>query len=398
MAKLAGELCERLGQPSLIGEILAGVVLGNTFLFSYLKLDIAESTDTIALFAQLGVIFLIFSVGLETRSADVRKVGRCAFFVALLGVILPFIMGATFILVWHGNLNEALFLGAAMVATSVAITARVLHDLNAFNRKEAMIILSAAVIDDVMGIAVLTMVVGLSGGQFKIFDLGVTLIISIAFVIFFLFYGGKIVAKLTSDDSRLSVTKRMHGKDAPLVLALTFCLGMSFLAAYLRLAAIIGAFFAGMAFADVKERFNLKERFATLTSLLAPFFFVYLGMQVRGLALEPIWLVSTMLIVMLAILSKWIACMIPAWKEMGPHSASIVGVGMIPRGEVGLIVALIGLQSGLISNDIYASVVFMAIATSMIAPTILKRLLMRENKNNQVGSGKTVTKKAEIKK
>jgi len=350
--------------------------------------------ETIALFAQLGVIFLIFSVGLETRSADVRKVGRCAFFVALRGVILPFIMGATFILVWHGTVNEALFLGAAMVATSVAITARVLHDLNAFKRKEAMIILSAAVIDDVMGIVVLTMVVGLSGGQFSLYDLVVTLIISIAFVIFFLFFGGRIVAKLTSDDSRMSVTKRMHGKDAPLVLALTFCLGMSFLAAYLRLAAIIGAFFAGMAFADVKEKFNLKERFATLTSLLAPFFFVYLGMQVRGFALEPIWLVSTMLIVMLAILSKWIACMIPVIKEMDQHSASIVGVGMIPRGEVGLIIALIGIQSGIISQNIYASVVVMAIATSMIAPTILKRLLMSEHPNGQTRTGKTVSAKA----
>lgn len=383
LAKLAGMLCERLGQPSLVGEIIVGIVLIYPTVNDHLQLDDPTSMSTISLFAQLGVIFLVFSIGLETRSSEVRKVGRTAFLVALLGVVVPFVMGLSLILVWKGvmMMGEALFLGAALVATSVAITARVLQEVNAMKREEAMIILSAAVIDDVMGIVVLTMVAGLSGGTLNIVDLVTTIVLASAFVVFFLFFGGRIVAKLTSDDSRLSVVKRARGHDAPLVLALIFCLGMSLLAEYLKLAAIIGAFFAGMAFAEVKDKFHLEARFGTLTSLMAPFFFVFLGLQIKGFGWSLVWLVSTMLIIMIAILSKWIGCMLPVWKSRGSHSASIVGVGMIPRGEVGMIVALVGLGSGMISTDIYASVIFMAIATSMIAPTVLKRLLMSEHPN-----------------
>jgi Kef-type K+ transport system membrane component KefB len=377
VAKLAGEVCERLGQPSLVGEILAGVIIANTFMFGYLNLNDEVSMNVIELFAQLGVIFLIFTVGLEVSATEIRKVGMCAFLVALSGVIIPFFMGFSLILFWRGPLPEALFVGAALVATSLAISARVLHETDALKGREAIIILSAAAIDDVLGILVLTTVVGLSGGQFSIPDILFTMCIASAFVVFFLFYGGKIIAKLTSEQSRISIVKRMRGHDAPLILALIFCLGMSLVAEYLRLAAIIGAFFAGMAFADVKDKFDLGYRFRTLTSLMAPFFFVFLGLHVVAVGATP-WILFTIILVIVAILSKWIGCSIPVAPSMGKKSAWIVGVAMVPRGEVALIVALIGLNSGIISQDIFASVVFMAIATSIIAPTILKRMIIKK--------------------
>jgi Kef-type K+ transport system membrane component KefB len=378
LAKVGGLICERLGVSSVIGEILAGVVVANTVIFQWLSLDLDLSLFEI--FSELGVIFLLFAVGLETPFSELRKVGKTATLVAVLGVIIPFFAGLTIILgLGHGQ-TEALFIGAAMVATSVGITARVIKDMDLTRSIESRVIIGAAVIDDVLGMIVLAIVVGIAaGGSNSIIDIVLVSATGVAFVLLVIFFGSIVLPSARKrvngrkdnapvDDSTVCVKKRKV-TISPLPLAIIVCLGLSFAASYTGLAAIIGAFLAGMAFAEFKDKWPCDEDFRPINAFLVPFFFLFVGMSVNLASFGEV-LILAIIVTLLAVVTKYIGCGLGSLK-LGRGSANIIGVGMVPRGEVGIIVATIGLNMSVVSQGMFSVVVFMSMATTIVAPFLL---------------------------
>jgi Na+:H+ antiporter len=367
-AKVLGELFERIKLPSVLGEILAGAALGPY------ALGWIVPSDTIHSVAEIGAIFVLFSAGLETSSQDLIRVGPKALLVAVAGIIMPFVLGFGY-MKWRGDASsEAIFVGAAMVATSVGITARVLGDLRVLATRAAKIILGAAVFDDILGMVLLAIVAGLaSGGGLEWLHLGVLTGEAAAFALFMVFLAPRIVRRIQPRMDRLST------QHAPLIVALALCLFLSWLSVRIGMAAIIGAFFAGLMFSDYAPQWNLLPRVGGITEFLAPFFFFSIGsrLNLHLFAGNVLW--AAIVISLLAIVSKVIGCGLPLWKE-GWLSAMQVGVGMMPRGEVALIVALVGLQSQIVLPSTYAIVVFMTAVTTLLAPPLLRVLFRNEVK------------------
>jgi len=367
-AKVAGELFESVRLPSVLGEILAGIALG-PFALSWIN-----PSDTIHSVAEIGAIFVLFSAGLETSPQDLIRVGRKALLVAVAGVIVPFVLGFVYMKRLGNATSEAIFVGAAMVATSVGITARVLGDLRVLATRTAKIILGAAVFDDILGMVLLAVVAGLaSESGLEWVHLGVLVVEAAAFALFMIFVAPHIVRRIQPRLGRLSI------QNAPLIVALALCLFLSWLSAKIGMAAIIGAFFAGLMFADYAPGWNLLPRVGGITEFLAPFFFFTIGSRLNLHLFAGNVLYVAIVISLLAIGSKVVGCGLPLWRE-GRLSALQVGVGMMPRGEVALIVALVGLRSQIVLPSTYAIVVFMTAVTTILAPPLLRYLYRGEIK------------------
>ena len=361
-AKLFGEVFERLHLPAVLGEILAGVVVG-PFGAGFVVPD-----EAIYSIAEIGAIFLLFTVGLETQPKDLLSVGRTSLYVALAGIAVPFLFGFSYMMIRHGSPHEAVFVAAAMVATSVGITARVLGDMHVLQTLPARIILGAAVFDDILGMILLGVVVGLvSTTALPWAQLTITSIEAIGFALLMMFYAPRVVRRMEPG------LERMSTQDAPLVIALAICLGLSYGAVKIGMAAIIGAFFAGLAFAEYSPRWNLRPRAFAINEFLAPFFFFSMGARLNLHVFDRKLIISAIVISLLAFISKLVGCGLPVLKS-GWKTALKVGVGMVPRGEVGLIVALVGLQMNIISPSAYALVIIMTGVTTLVAPPIMKLL------------------------
>jgi Kef-type K+ transport system membrane component KefB len=374
LARVGAIVFERIRFPAVIGEILIGVIIGNTILFDFLRLE--TDFEVFQVFAELGIIFLLFTVGLETRFSDLRLVGRTATLVAILGVILPFIAGYLIIDIATGQPIEALFMGTAMVATSVGITARVIRDMDLTNTIESKVIIGAAVIDDILGMIVLAIVVGIAaGGAINLVDTAIVAVEAVFFVLLVIYLGSKFLPKARKwAPDHLGLTGKKSSKKRRRIvsafpLALVVCFGFSALASYLGLAAIIGAFLAGMIFSELEDVLPCKSGFESVGEFLVPFFFLFVGIQVDVQSFGGVAVLAIIITVM-AILTKFVGCGLGAMK-LGGKSAIIVGVGMVPRGEVGIIVASIGLTAGAISGDMYSIVVAMSLATTLVAPSLL---------------------------
>jgi len=365
-AKVFGEIFERLGLPAVVGEILAGIVLGP---FATKLVNPGATTLSIA---ELGAIFLLFTVGLETSPKELIRVGRTSLGVALAGVLAPLALGFAYLRLRGHPTHEAIFVAAAMVATSVGITARVMGDLRVLHTRVARIILGAAVADDILGMIVLAVVAGLgSSGGVQWLELIVLLAEAVAFTVFMVFFASKVIHRMRPGVERLSI------QNAPLILALALCLGLSVAAERIGMAAIIGAFFAGLAFAEYSVEWHLAPRVNAITEFLAPFFFFTMGARLDLHVFAPEVMVACVVVTVLALIGKVVACGLPVLREGWP-SALKVGVGMTPRGEVALIVALIGLQMKTLSEAAYAIVIFMTGATTLIAPPVLRYLFKRD--------------------
>jgi len=380
-AKIFGELFEQLSLPAVLGEILSGVVLG-----PYLTAFVIPSDATTSI-GELGAIFLLFTVGLGTRPKELIKIGASALGVATAGMALPFLMGFVYLLVRHHPTHEAAFIAAAMVATSVGITARVLEDLGVMQTRPAKIILGAAVFDDILGMVLLAVVVGLvSSGEIAWIQLSLLLVEAIGFALAMIFFAPRVIQHMRPG------LERMETHNAPLVLALAICLALSVGAEKIGMAAIIGAFFAGLAFAEYAPEWNLTPRVAGINEFLAPFFFFIMGAKLNLSVFNGSLLIAAGVVSVLAIISKLIGCGLPVLRE-GWDTALKVGVGMTPRGEVGLIVALLGLQMKMISDAAYAIVVFMTAATTIFAPITLRVLYRKQehtDKAPEYDTGETV--------
>ncbi|EHN11421.1 Na+/H+ antiporter [Patulibacter medicamentivorans] len=365
-AKIGDELFKRLGQPSLIGEILAGVIVGPSVL------GLVHPQGTIEVFAELGVIFLLFWVGLETRLSDLRAVGTSAITVGVLGVVLPFAAGSVLGAALGEGTATSMFLGAALVATSVGITSAVLVDLGLLSRRVSRVILGAAIVDDILAMVLLAVATGIAEqGSVDVGGIAVVLVVTTAFLGFVALGGTQLLARVPD------LLERPRFAESPLMPAVLLCLGLAAIAAEIGLAAIIGAFLAGMAVAETKDHNDVEEEIAPLYAFFPPFFFAAIGLQVDpGAFADGDVLALLAAVTVLAIVTKFAGAWLGARLTMRPRprEAAFVGVGMIPRGEVGIIVASLGASAGVIDGDQFTVVVGMSILTTLLVPPLLRRL------------------------
>jgi Kef-type K+ transport system membrane component KefB len=378
-ARLGGALAERLGQPAVLGELAAGIALGALPLVGIDALAFMANDHTVEALAELGVILLLFEVGLDTRLTDLLKVGVSAFLVATVGVIAPMILGW---LVGRWLLPGAhpyvpLFLGATLCATSVGITARVLRDVGRVATPEGQIILGAAVIDDVMGLLVLAVMSGMvEGGASSSAGRHVGLVTAkaLAFLVGSLLLGRWLAPRL------FRIAARLRGRGVVLTAALVTCFVLSWVASAAGLAAIVGAFAAGLVLEGVPfpelmpEGESIEGALLPLSTVLVPVFFVHMGMRVNLAGLSGRSLALAAALSVAAILGKQ-ACSL-AVVTPGADRLSI-GFGMIPRGEVGLIFAGIGTQlrvegQPLLGPGELAAVVAMVLVTTIVTPPLLR--------------------------
>jgi len=359
-AKLLAELFEQIGQPGIVGEILAGVVIGPGVL-GWVRPD-----EFLGALAELGVIFLLFRVGLDVKASELMRVGKTALLVAVAGVLVPFLAGWGIMTARGVSSIEAIFVGSAMVATSIGITARVLSAMGLLGHRASQAILAAAVIDDVLGLLILAVVSSVARGHVNILQLSLTAVLAIGFTALVAHFGTQAMGRIVP-----GIQARFRGGEVQFNLALVLLFAMSYLATRAGVAAIIGAFLAGMALSETVER-RVHELTHGVSELLVPFFLVGIGLNLKPSVFgstETILL--ALLILVAAVLSKFLACGVGA-LSLGRADALRVGAGMIPRGEVGMVVAQIGLGLGVVSQQVYGVVVFMAIATTLVAPPLIR--------------------------
>lgn len=367
-AKIAAEIFEHLRQPPVVGEILAGVIIGGSVL------GLVEPSEFTSLLAEIGIIFLLFTVGLETKPSAILKVGKTALIVAVLGIVVPFAGGYLLMLAWGSNSLQAVFIGTALVATSVGITARVLQKLGLLDAPTSRIILGAAVIDDILGLIMLSIVSSSAKGSINYAEIITTTVLAIGFTLFIGSIGAKFITFAAP------YIERLRTGDSFFVFSLVLCLGLSVAAAYIGVAAIIGAFLAGMALAEASEKVKLVHKQTNaVTEFLVPFFLVNIGMQLKlDVFRDTNIIVLAIVVTVVALLTKWIGCGLAA-ISLGWRRAAQVGVGMSPRGEFCVVVVQIGLGLAVIDDALYGVVLFMVVATTLIAPPILKYLFSNED-------------------
>ncbi|WP_020467456.1 cation:proton antiporter [Singulisphaera acidiphila] len=366
-ARLCGALAKAIGQPTVLGELVAGVLLGASVMGL-----VDPKVDVIHLLAELGVILLLFAIGLETDLRMLVKVGGASAAVATVGVVLPFALGyAVCRLLGLPNL-VALVAGASLTATSVGITARVLSDLGRLQEPESQIILGAAVIDDVIGLVILTVIAALTNGE-SVTIMSVARITGVAFgfLLGTLLVGSLIVPRLV----------RLVGKiDLPgttTILALILAFGLAWLADRVGSAVIIGAFAAGLLLAKTPQAREVEHGVTELGNFFVPLFFVSVGAAVDIRVFNPMdqanhaTLLVGSLLILVAVVGKFAAGYAAPWFK---GKKSVIGVGMIPRGEVGLIFAQMGLSSGVFDAKLFSAVTLMVMATTFLAPPLLRAL------------------------
>lgn len=376
--KFSGELFERIRQPAVLGELIAGVVLGASVLGVIPTSPDDPLSDVVTIFAEIGVVILLFEIGLETDLRQMFRVGAGAASVAIVGVALPLLGGWLF---WisplaraeyslAGSTTTGIFLGAALTATSVGITARVLRDLRVMRTVESRLIIGAAVIDDVLGLVLLGLVSSLVAGQgVSALGVGKALGVAVGFLVVAIGLGLLIAPKV------FNVIDQMRVRGMLLVSAFAFVLVVSALADLVGSAMIIGAFAAGIVLSGTNQFDAIEERVKPVADIFTPVFFLSIGAQFDVRLLDvtdpgnlPVLLIGGTLM-LIGIVGKVAAGWAVPWRKF---NRAAVGFGMMPRGEVGLIFANVGLVSGVLTRELFGAIIIMVIGTTFLAPPLLK--------------------------
>jgi Kef-type K+ transport system membrane component KefB len=411
VAKLSGELLERAGQPAVLGELIGGIVVGNLALIGFNGAEFLKTNEIIGALAQIGVIILLFQVGLESNVAEMLEVGWSSIAVAVAGVIVPFLLGwgvAAYFLP-DGSQLEHFFIGATLCATSVGITARVLKDLGQLSRRESRIVLGAAVIDDVLGLLILAVIAGTikaaqTGTSLALFDVALIAVKAVCFLVGSILVGHYLIPKVFHHAGRL------QGNGVLLALSISFCFMFAWVASAVGLAPIVGAFAAGLVLDEAhfesfrsREELRLEQLLGPVSTLLVPLFFVLMGLKVdlKTFARPDLVLYATAL-TGVAILGKQICSLAVLERNLNRIA---IGIGMIPRGEVGLILAGIGttlmlpnvhgINEPVVGSVTFGAVVLMVIATTLITPPLLKWAMGPGTDVVEGGGTKTLVSEAE---
>ncbi|MGD6851287.1 MAG: cation:proton antiporter [Candidatus Bathyarchaeia archaeon] len=384
-AKVLGEIFSWRKIPSVLGELFAGILLGPFALGALLVINgtpLIQINEIVRAFGEIGGILILFVAGLEMTFRDFRKVGVAGFTVGTIGVVVPFVMGYGFSLVMGLPVIAALVVGAALVATSISITALVLQELNQTRRIESRLMISAAVVDDVLGLSILGVIVSFISTSTPITALSIVTVIGtslglwLAMTVFSAFALPRII----------NFTAK--GKESTVEAAATAsCFGASALAAALGLSPIVGAFAAGMAVASSKAIEQIRDYTKKISVIFSPVFFALAGAQfdIRSfITTDWFFYVTFIVLVIVAIASKMIGCGLPAIHFLKNRSKGVkVGYGMLSRGEVGLIVAGVAISAGAITQELYAAILGMIMITTLLAPLLLRRSCEKEKPDEE---------------
>lgn len=387
-AKLMAELFLRLRLPIVLGELLAGMIIGPFALGAFLVYEgnlLVQINDNIKVLGEIGAIVILFMAGLEMTPKEFLKGGKASFTVAIFGVVLPFMAGLIVFQMFGFNALESMMIATALTATSIAISIQVLSEFGKIKSAEARLIIGAAVIDDILAIAILSVVTSLSvGGELSdinIMDVVFTILQVLGFFVIMLVAAVLIIPRV--------VTPRLwkaRGSIEGIATASFF--GAAALAGLIGLSPIVGAFAVGMALSTSRVFEKIEGFIRRIGLIFAPLFFSIIGAQVdfRGIDLEILMLSG--IIIVIAVLTKYLGCGLPAWFFLKDKTKGMrVGIGMISRGEVGLIVAGVGLSAGVLSSSVYSTIVIMVAATTIITPIWLKmdyrKDLRKENNNSK---------------
>ncbi len=371
-ARLFGYLAEKIKQPAVLGELIAGVLLGPS-LFSLVE----ESDPVLKFLSEIGVIILLFIVGLESNLHQLLKVGRASMSVAFIGVAVPMALGYFYFVLTGHSVAEALLVGGTLTATSVGITMRVMSELGKTNSEEGKIILGAAVIDDVIGLIILAVVVGIIGsGHVSLFNIFKLSAYSILFLAGSIYLGIKYVPAIHRFAHRLELEKTF------VISAFLFALALAIIANWIGLATIVGSFAAGLVLERSEHKEHFKEKMKPVADLFVPIFFVMAGavMNVKAFNLQVLLPIAILFVI--AIIGKIVA-------GIGAYGTNAnkfhIGLGMIPRGEVGLIFAAYGLTYKIISNELYSILVIVIMLTTFITPPLLAKFMKKGKPEERKG-------------
>ncbi|NLF87793.1 cation:proton antiporter [Candidatus Bathyarchaeota archaeon] len=380
-AKILGEVFSWRKIPSVLGEMVAGMILGPYAIGQFLVINgfqLIQINEIVGAFGEIGGILILFAAGLEMTFQDFRKVGKAGFVIGTLGVIVPFVMGYGLAMLLNYGTIAGLVVGASLVATSISITSLVLMEINKTRAPEARVMVSAAVVDDVLGLAILGVIVSFITSSTAITALGVVEVIAWSLA---LWLGITVLFAIVLPRIINFISK---GKtDEPMEAAATAaCFGASALAAALGLSAIVGAFAAGMAIASSRTIEKIREYIKKISTVFSPVFFALAGAQFNiqsFITTDWMFYLFFIILVVVAILSKMVGCGLPAAFFLKSRSKGFkVGYGMISRGEVGLIVAGVAIGAGAISQSLYAAILGMILITTIIAPLLLRKSYVDE--------------------
>ncbi|MBC5795475.1 cation:proton antiporter [Sphaerospermopsis sp. LEGE 00249] len=399
-SKLGGELSNKIGLPPVLGELVGGVIIGtsvlhllvfpeggtdssNSLIMTFLQITagltpeatpqvFAAQSEVISVLAELGVIILLFEIGLESNLKDLMEVGIQAFVVAVVGVVVPFAAGTAGLMIIFGiSAVPAIFAGAALTATSIGITSKVLSEIGRLNSKEGQIILGAAVIDDVLGIIVLAVVASLAkDGAVDVSNVIYLIVSATAFLI------GAVILGNVFNKTFVAIADLLKTRGGVVIPAFIFAFIMAYIADVINLEAILGAFAAGLVLEETDKRKELQNQVLPIADMLVPVFFVAVGAKTDLGVLNPAiptnreGLIMAIFLITVAIIGKVITGL-AVFGQPGINRLAI-GVGMIPRGEVGLVFAGVGAASGALSKPLGAAIIMMVILTTFLAPPLLR--------------------------
>jgi len=378
VARLAAELAELIKIPAVLGEIIAGIIIGPSALGLIDPIKNLDVANMVLLLGEIGVILLLFQVGLEMDLGEMAKVGKPALLVALIGVLVPFAAGFGVASAFGESGEISLFIGAALTATSVGITARVLGDLRALALRESRIVLGAAVADDVLGLIILTVVVKVvTEGSISVGVVLETIGLAVGFLVITGLLAIYVIPKAFTRIDRVA-------KSSTTIVAISFALMLAFslLANQAKLAFIIGAFMAGLAVGRSQQHERIAEGLNPLGHIFIPVFFASIGINADLDAMfQPSVLALATVLTVVAIIGKLVAGF---GIGRSPGDKLLIGIGMTPRGEVGLIFASIGLSKGILDNELYGALLLMVLVTTLITPPLLRLKLSKrhESKNS----------------
>ena len=396
-AKLMAELFLRLKLPIVLGELIAGMIVGPFALGGLQIIDgkqLLQINDEIRILGEMGAIVILFMAGLEMTPKEFLKGGKAAFVVGTLGVVIPFFVGLAVFQFFGFDALQSMLIATALTATSIAISIQVLSEFGKIKTPEARLIIGAAIVDDILAIAVLSVVTSIAGSDGGVDNIDITEIVITILQVLGFFAIMLIVAVVVIP--KVITPRIWKAKGSVEGIATAAFFGAAALAGSIGLSPIVGAFAVGMALSTTKVFDKIENYVGKIGLIFAPLFFAIIGAQVDLRAVDLNIMILSAAIIVVAVTTKLFGCGLPAMYFLKSKQQGLrVGIGMISRGEVGLIVAGVGVTAGILENDVYSTIIIMVVVTTIITPIWLKIEYRKEQKNDNNESNKTIEPKSE---